>query len=267
MCHEVWIGVERGASARHRAIGFVQRQFVLEVLRTLSPVVVTTTNGAYARLLKRRGVPADRLSLFGNIAPLTDQSDEVTGWVNEALSVELGLSSADQLGDYWFFVHFGSLHGAWQPEALFEYVREAAQRAEKRPCFVSIGRMGAGEARWSSWRREYGAELGFFSLSGQPEERISALLRCAHFGVASSPWLLIGKSSAAQAMLDHGLPVIVSRDDLRYRDDAAVEEDRPDGLIKMDESLPERLLAARRGPVSWTLPRVADEFLSQLGRS
>ena len=42
---------------------------------------------------------------------------------------------------------------------------------------------------------------------------ISHLLGAADLGIASHPWALIGKSGAAAAMIEHGLPVLVPRDD------------------------------------------------------
>jgi hypothetical protein len=63
----------------------------------------------------------------------------------------------------------------------------------------------------------------------------------ADFGVAASPWQLIGKSGSAAAMLDHGLPVIVSRDDFQ----AAVTSAPPGDLLlhHCDPSLESKLAA------------------------
>jgi len=74
-------------------------------------------------------------------------------------------------------------------------------------------------------------------------ETISAQLRDADFGVAASPWQLIGKSGSAAAMLDHGLPVIVTRDDFH----PYLPGDGPPStdplLHRLDDALPAKLAA------------------------
>jgi len=48
-------------------------------------------------------------------------------------------------------------------------------------------------------------------------EAVSCLLQAAHAGVSAHPCALVGKSGSVAAMLDHGLPVLVPRDDWQLR--------------------------------------------------
>jgi hypothetical protein len=73
--------------------------------------------------------------------------------------------------------------------------------------------------------RDYAHAVDFIHLGEQPARQVSALMLAADFGVAASPWQLIGKSGSAAAMLDHGLPVIVSRNDFQAVDIPALPED------------------------------------------
>ena len=66
-------------------------------------------------------------------------------------------------------------------------------------------------------RDRYQAEIDFRRLGEQSLENISQFLGSVHFGVATTPLSLIGKSSCTAAMLDHGLPVIVNRNDVHFR--------------------------------------------------
>jgi len=67
------------------------------------------------------------------------------------------------------------------------------------------------------------------------------------------------------AMLEHGLPVIVNRDDVHYGGvDAGVA---PDGVIVMNEELASALRVAKRRSPGGKLADVADQFLESLQRT
>ena len=65
-------------------------------------------------------------------------------------------------------------------------------------------------------------------------------------------------------MLDHGLPVIVSRNDVHFR--GMPKPDLiSDLLIPVDETFLERLKSARRRKPQPQLPHVAEQFLKDIG--
>jgi len=96
---------------------------------------------------------------------------------------------------------------------------------------------------------------------------LSHLLRAADFGLAPHPWALIGKSGAAAAMLDHGLPVLVPRDEWRLRGGAGPGTADGDPLLVrlagLDAAATDRWLARRHEPRP-ALPRITDAFLQTL---
>ena len=107
---------------------------------------------------------------------------------------------------------------------------------------VSVGRMHGGEARWQSFRTAY-PDFEFADLGVLPAERISQVFHELDFGVATTPWKLITKSTAASNMLEHGLPVIVSRNDW-HRPRGETPEPPPDPqLILAGPDLEQRLIA------------------------
>lgn len=257
MFHEVWIGAEEGASGRDRLVGAAQRHAILQLVRSLAPRAVTTTNHAYASLLGRHGISALPLPLFGNI-PAAQATEDDRQWLQHELRGEAP--------DRWVFAFFGTLHPQWQPEPLFTHLRAAAAGSSRRVVLASIGRLGPGAALWDHLDRQYGAEFDFVRLGEQSEGRIAALLSRADFGVAASPWALIGKSGTAQCMAEHGLPVLVSRDDVRYPGVASAPASRRE-FIKVEADLPERLPALRRGPAVSAVEEIAARFLAHLGES
>lgn len=213
MFHELWIGLGKSASLKERVMGQVQRHYLQRLISRLRPGWVSTSNALYISLLEGLGQAAVELPLFGNI-PVNAAGDVPA--LPEAL-VRAGM--CDEQGAHpgrWLGLFFGTLHPEWKPEPFMSSLIAASAKAGRRPCLISAGRSGErGEATWKQMERDYAHDVDFIHLGEQPVRQVSALMLAADFGVAASPWQLIGKSSSAVSMLDHGLPVIVSRDDLQ----------------------------------------------------
>jgi glycosyltransferase involved in cell wall biosynthesis len=238
MCHEIWIGGEKRASLAHRVAGAAQRAVLRRILRAMRPAIVQTSNPTYAALLAAAGIEAEVLQLFGAIP--------ITG----------GAASRDP--DAARFGMFGALHPEWPPEPLLGRLRELGKRIE----IAHIGHIGRGEALWRELELRYRAEFSFRRHGEQPPARISQFLMDMDFGIAATPLTLLGKSGAAAAMLEHGLPVIVNRDDVQYPGIKA--RGMQDGVIVMDASLIQALRTAKRREPHSRLPAVAGQFLESL---
>lgn len=238
MCHETWIGAETGADVKSRVIGAAQRKILRRVALALRPACVHTSNPAYAGLLRKAGIAAEVLPLFGSI-PVA------------------GVTAGGEEGVARFGM-FGTLHPAWPAEPLLGRLRELG----KRIVIEHIGRIGPGEAVWREMERRYGAEYTFRLHGEQPAARVSQFLMAMDFGIATTPLALLGKSATATAMFEHGLPVIVNRDDVRYPGIDAGPA--PDGAILMDEGFIGALRTARRREPRSRLPEVASQFLESL---
>jgi hypothetical protein len=67
-------------------------------------------------------------------------------------------------------------------------------------------------------------------------------------------------------MLDHGLPVIVNRNDVHF---SGIQDTGPSSelLIPVDERFLERLTTVRRQPPKARLTEVASQFLNDIGAS
>ena len=146
-------------------------------------------------------------------------------------------------------------------------VLAAGKKVGKRVCLISVGRLGnSGEQVWKNLQGIYAPAIDFITLGPQSPGDISALMQRADFGVAASPWYLIGKSGSVMAMLDHGLPVIVTRIDFQ----PPISSEHPDDplLHRCDATLESKLVAGlpKRAPRS----RVGDvtrKFLACLADS
>jgi hypothetical protein len=257
MFHETWIGAHAGASLKDRTIGAVQRVAARRLIAHLVPEVVHTSNAAYVAMLGDAGIAARELPLCGSI-PLAPPPPP--GW----LDAELARAGATVTTDRTLCcAMFGSIPPQWSPEPLFTALREAAATTGRELAVIAIGRLGPGEAAWPGLVRAYAGQVTLCALGPRDAHEVSWLLQSVDLGIAASPWRLIGKSATAAAMLDHGLPVLVPRDDVRFR--FAVAEPSDPQLHRIDPPVPARLLAvARRRAPRDGLGRLVDRFLADL---
>lgn len=249
MFHELWIGAERGAAIKARLVGALQRHAVLRLIGLLRPNVVHTTNPVYKHLLNARGVPARELPLFGLIPIEPDGSAD---WVD----AQLQSTRAD-----WIFGIFGALHPVWPPEPLLSLLEEAGRLHRRRIVVTGIGRIGPGQSLWESLAARYGDRFGFVHFGQRSPAEVSQFLQRIDFGIATTPWSIIGKSASVSTMLDHGVPVIVNRDELRF----PVPETARDPLLhKLDDELPQKIGGWGRRPPASGLARIGGQFLKDL---
>ncbi len=240
--HELWLGDEIGASWKDRAVGWLQRRGVLALLRALDLRGVDTSNATYAQLLSQRGVSAQVLPLFG--------------------SLPLPPLAPPRAGEGLTFALFGTLHPVWPAVPLFTHLRSLGVPVT----LAHAGRIGSGEALWARLELAYGAHFCFRRHGELLPEQLAAFFAEADYGIATTPWSLIGKSASVAAMLDCGLPVVVNRDDVNFANMPLSASADP-SLIRMDADLPAQLRASYRQPARLRLPEVAAEFLARWERA
>jgi hypothetical protein len=242
MFHELWTGCQVGAPAKARILGFCQRKIIKATVRNLGSQLIHTSNSIYIQLLRPQGIDAKHLPLCGSVPIVLAENLPRRG--DNILRLAL----------------FGSIHPEWFPNELF-----ARLRILGRPIQLShIGRIGPGESVWMDLTKRYESEIELHRLGEQSTEKISEFFSSVDFGISTTPLSLIGKSSCVAAMLDHGLPVIVNRNDVHFAGISAATL-ASELLIPMDERFLERLTSARRQPPKARLPEVAAQFLSDIG--
>jgi glycosyltransferase involved in cell wall biosynthesis len=241
MLHELWIGSQAGAPFKAKVFGRCQRKIIESLVKGLTCRIIHTSNAVYARLLSRHGIHAKVLPLFGSVPVLPNAV--VTPRNDNAL--RLGL--------------FGSVHPEWEPDELFAGIQALGKSIQ----VYHIGRIGPGESLWNEIAESYKAEIQFQRFGEQSPENISQFFLSLDFGVATTPFSLIGKSSTVAAMLDHGLPVIVTRDDIHFD---GIPEDNlaSERLISVDDSFVDRVRAVKRFNPEPSLPKIAKQFLGDL---
>jgi hypothetical protein len=257
--HELWLGLARSDHLRSRLIGVLQRRKLLAFLRRLRPAALHTTNAAYQLALARRGWPAELLPLFGNIPVLT-----VNPQVAKSKLADL-VGDSSPAAPWCVGVIFGTIHPQWKPAATLAWLKAAALNAQRRICLLAVGRPGAHGAKLLAQLARNSSGIRVISVGPQSPEILSHLLQAADFGLATHPWALIEKSGTTVSLLEHGLPVLVPRDDWESRD-GNITAERDPLLRKMSDLSPTSFaewLKTRRAPAA-QLPEVAASFLAQL---
>ena len=260
MFHEVW--VDGGSSLRTTLLSVAQRRAVRS-LAGYPPALMHTSNGTYQHALAQHGISAGTLPLFGSV-PVA--AANATSWLASPLA-RAGcdaLSNDERRKDWWLFAFFGTIHPVWPPQPLLDELTAAAAAAGKRVALIAVGRLGAGESIWTRMQEQFGARVPMLRLGEQPAPRISELFNSVDFGVATSPLALVGKSATVAAMLDHGLPVVVNRDDCAWPAPASGDERGAALVIRMGSDLAARLRSAARLPACPRLPKVARQWLGEL---
>lgn len=238
--HELWLGAERDASLRDWAVGILQRLAVQRLCAKLNIRVVQTSNAGYLAVLRQHGVEATCLPLFGSV-PLPDDDTAPSN-------------------DAWTLGMFGTLHPVWPPQPLLGLLETTGRKIR----IEHAGHMGAGEKLWARIAQEY-PSIDFHAHGQQTPAQLAQIFSRWNFGIATTPWEIIGKSASVAAMLEHGLPVIVNRDDVHYRGWTGV--DYHPLLVKMTPDLGERLAGLMRQTPALLRPQVAARLLTTLAEA
>lgn len=260
MFHELWIGEQIGAKLKERIVGKIQRFCVLKLVERLKPQVVHTSNSAYVALLQHCGISVSRLPMFGAI-PVNKQNGD--GWLFPTLQ-NLGLKiDPDTRHQFLLLGIFGLLHPVWPAEPLFTYLAQVAAQHDRKIVPISIGRIGSGAKLWERLVDAYSHKFTFVQLGERSPAQISEFFNSIDFGIATSPYSLIGKSATVAAMLEHGLPVIVNRDDIHFKPCLTMQDTEPQ-LYRMDRYLSKAIGQIHRLPIRSRLYNSAKQLIDDL---
>jgi hypothetical protein len=261
MMHELWIGFRPEDPIKNRVIGRIQRFAILRMIERAKPEIIHTSNEVFRELLARARVTARPLPLFGNIPVSIDTAP----WLVEAIKLAFDLDIKRDREKVRIFGFFGGIPHAHRCEPLLDRIQDIAVRAGFSALVASVGHAGPQiPQQFADWQARYPA-LRFMTLGPQSPSAVSQFLNTIDFGLTSYPFYMLGKSGAAAAMLEHGVPVIAAWG----ADSPAASPVYPpfvDLVWANDDRLEARLRAPR--PHAQRTPdmaaRVADTLLSDL---
>jgi hypothetical protein len=200
MVHELWVGMDKQTSMKLLYWGWLQRLMIKSLFNKLKPSVIHTQSGLYVKMLKKIGLKAFHLPLFGNIPVKEKAPVEKTQEINSSTN-----------GKSISFVVFGGIHAGAPISELAKDLRNYSNDKDAKVILRMIGRCGGEQNRWEQEWKAAGLTLELFGE--QPEERISEVLSTSSFGISTTPASLVEKSGSMAAMREHGLNILcVARD-------------------------------------------------------
>jgi glycosyl transferase family 4 len=263
-CHELWLGLERGASLRHRLWGRRQRKSILRFLSGLQPTLVMTSNTVYADVLRHFGWCSRMVPLFSNIPYHPEGGAKFLSLLAERAGQPLWSARSEIV----MVAVFGSLdHPRWHPQAALRWVSTEAQRRNRKVLLVVVGRRSPRDERFA---QRLASEVGSFAralvLGEVTPEVVSGMLQEADIGLPACDWLRLGKSGVAAAMTAHGLPMLVVRNDESYRDLPGLAVTHAPSVFRFDAAATpdfDRIAMARTRAAD-TLPDITRQLLAAL---
>jgi hypothetical protein len=213
MFHELWLGLGEKSPLKHRVLGALQRTFILDLLRRLRPQIVHTQAEPYRKVLSRKKVAVSVLPLISNV-PYT-KGDGWAGLLEPLLTESVG-EHPDRT-EFYLAGIFGSVHPEWSAERAVNILFPLVQKFQKRLVLVFLGRSGLTPEAFNEFKSALGDRADVITAGERNGSEISRILQSLDLGLATSPRQMIQKSGSVAAMLEHGLRVLVTRDDWRLR--------------------------------------------------
>ena len=192
MFHELWLGMEVGATFKHTLVGEIQKYIIKKIIKTLKPIAINTQTLLYKKQIKKIGVNSKLLPLFSNI-PYFEPNFIKDEKARNLLDIELIL--------------FGSIH----PNApVEEFANEVANYYQDirniNLKLTLVGRSGNEKQNWIKIFKEKGFIIK--DLGEQNEENITKALQKATIGITTTPIYLVEKSGTVITMRQNNLPII-----------------------------------------------------------
>ncbi|MBO0357502.1 hypothetical protein J0X19_06060 [Hymenobacter sp. BT186] len=250
MFHELWVGMDYEAPIKFRILGKAQQFIIKSLINLIQPRVIHTQTHLYQIQLSKLGATAHSLPLFGNIPVENVDSENCNSVTIADTSRSVSL------------VLFGNIHQSSFVQPFTDEAAAYAQTTGTSLTLVLVGRCGPEAEHWvSAWKA---AGLTVEVLGEQSPSYISAILRKATFGLATTPTALIEKSGTAAAMKEHGLRVICAGRPWHPRTKISLK--LPDGIVVYTPGNFKDCVALNIAPVSNenTVSFIAERLLSHL---
>jgi hypothetical protein len=262
MFHELWLGLGQKSPVKHRFWGALQRRIIMDMLGHLRPQIVHTQTEPYREVLIKNGIQTTMLPLFSNI-----RRANLDAWDNllKPLIRQAGGKHQNRSELYLAGI-FGAVHPEWDAEQTVNTLFPLVQHFRKRLVLVFHGKNNLASQAFSKMKAKLQNRAEVVIAGERTEVEISKILQTLDLGLATSPRQIIQKSGSVAAMLEHGLQVLVTRDDWRLRgSDAEIAEGSSQFLspkqFAMLKSLPARNLQM---PGDSSAERVAGQLLAAM---
>jgi hypothetical protein len=262
MFHELWLGLGEKSPVKHRILGALQRLIIMDFMRRLRPRIVHTQTESYRIVLNREKIKAAILPLFSNIPYINGD-----GW--DGLLEPLLTKAAGQQQDrnkLYLAGVLGMVAPEWNAEQAVNTLFPLAQRFQKRLVLIFYGKSNLTPEAINQLKFTLQNRADVVLAGERTSFEISKILQTLDLGIATTPRQVIQKSGSVAAMLEHGLQVLVTRDDWRLRGPDAPLEEKSSRLLSPRQFASLKTLPARNLQPSGDsmVKRVAGQMLAAM---
>lgn len=213
MFHELWVGMNIGASKKNILLGYIQKFLIKNLINILQPSLIHTQTKIYQIQLDKMNFECGYLPLFSNIPVFKEHTAKKS---NEIAAISI--------------VIFGSIHKGFPIE---DFVKESADHCKEKALkivFVFVGKCGSEQNNWVSICKSKNFDV--IVLGERSSEEISEVLSNSNIGISTNELSFIEKSGTAIAMLEHGLPVICISKPWKVRGVSELTLPAPNGIMQ-----------------------------------
>lgn len=236
MFHELWVGIDKESSFKHKCIGKLQQFIIKKTIRKLSSKHISTQNKLYQFFLQSHNINTEILPIFGNI-PLTAVKKEVI--------------------EFTQFVLFGSIHSGAPFKDFVDDLISNSNKLIKPIKFIFIGKNGSELSYYTTILDNY--SISYEVLGVQSEKSISQVLINSDFGISTTPYFQTEKSGVYAAYREHHLNTIcVSREWTPTKGHYAI----PD-IIKYEKN---NLSLITKDVIVYDLSIIAEQFINSISK-
>ena len=264
MFHELWLGLGENSTAKHRMLGLGQRYIMLDLMGRLRPRIVHTQAEPYQLALRRTNIVASILPLFGNIPQINEG-----GWdgLMEPLVAE-AVGKPQDRGKLFLAGVLGMVHPEWNAEQAVDLICPLTEHFQKRLVLIFLGKTNLTPEAIKKLKHTLHGRADVVVTGERPAVEISKMLQTLDLGLATSPRQIIQKSGSVAAMLEHGLKVLVTRDDWRLRGLDSPREEASCQLLTREQFSSLKNLPVRdtQSPRESGVQKVAGQLLASLSR-
>jgi glycosyltransferase involved in cell wall biosynthesis len=209
MFHEIWIGISKTSSVKHKIIGSVQRAIAQDITKTLKPSAINTSNILYQSILSSAKIESQIMPLFSNI-PKSISVVEVRDEILQRSSIDI-----DDVDQFIFIGIFGTFYPKAKINGVLSSIITDPVYNGKKFIFLSFGRVGeSGVVQIENLKEVFKDKIKFVVLGEQSPQNISTILQMLNIGISCTPVHHIGKSGVFSAMKLHELKVCMSGEEI-----------------------------------------------------
>jgi hypothetical protein len=213
MFHELWLGLGEGSSAKHRVWGALQRRIVMDLVRRLRPRIVNTQAEAHRIVLSREKIDVSILPLHSNIPLIAGD-----GWSGLLEPLVTKAARRPQARDKLYLAGIlGAVYPEWSAEQTVNTLFPLVQRFNKRLVLVFHGKNNLTPEAVNKLRTALQDRADIVVTGERSALEVSLILQTVDIGLATTPRQMLQKSGSVAVMLEHGLQVLVTRDDWHLR--------------------------------------------------